>query len=124
MRLYYRDREISKSTLDNRCDNEQDHTQKCVSDCGKSAIRLNHKCATTNNTTIKDTTVKTIAPPSPLPAGGQAPAALEERSEAAYRKIERFGKRFGTGKKWQPPNEEEFNKRRQQQKMALHGMKK
>ncbi len=76
-----------------------------------------------NNTTKKDTTGKTIAPPSPLPAGGQAPAALEQRSEAAYRTIEQFGKNFGTGKKWQPPSEKEFNKRRDQQKKALLGMK-
>jgi hypothetical protein len=112
VRLFYRDREISKSALDNRSINEQDHTRKCVSDCSKSAIRLKQKCATTNNTTIKDTTVKTIAPPALLPAGGQAPAALQQRSEAAKRKIDRFGKRFGKAGRSKKLSAEDEQKRR------------
>ena len=111
VKLFYRNREISKSRLDNLRNNEQNHTQKYGSDCSKSAVRLNQKCVTINNTTIKDTTGKTITPPSPLPAGGQAPAALEQRSEAANQKIERFGNNFGTGKKVSRLSDEEKEKR-------------
>ena len=75
--MYYRSGEISKPASDNLCNNEQDHTQKCVSDCIKSAIRLTQKCAATNNIINKETIRDTIAPPSPLPAGGPAPAVLD-----------------------------------------------
>ncbi|RKY24001.1 MAG: hypothetical protein DRP62_04765 [Planctomycetota bacterium] len=50
--------------------------QNCSSDFGKSAIRLRQKCGTTNNNTNRETNRAIIAPPAPLPAGGQAPAAL------------------------------------------------
>ncbi|RKY23873.1 MAG: hypothetical protein DRP62_05045, partial [Planctomycetota bacterium] len=47
----------------------------------KSGIRLPQKCPTTNNNTNRETNKKTIAPPAPLPAWGQAKAALTERPE-------------------------------------------
>jgi hypothetical protein len=87
-------------------------------------FQVRQNCLHTNNTTIKDTTGKTIAPPAPLPAGGQAPAALEDRKHAAQSNISRFCKNFGTGKKWQPPSEKEFNKRRARQHKALAALKK
>jgi len=97
VKLYYRGSEISKTASDNLCNNEQDHTQKCISDCGKSAIRLTQKCATTNNTTKKETNEETTAPPSPLPAGGQASAVLEERKNGSIASIEQLENTFGSG---------------------------
>jgi len=86
-------------------------------------FQVRQNCLHTNNTTIKDTTGKTIAPPSPLPAGGQAPAALEERSEAANRNIERFGKRFGKARTSPKLTDEEDEKRRQNLQKQLAEMK-
>jgi hypothetical protein len=51
--------------------NEEHPTQKCVSDCIKSAFPLQQKCLTTNNNTIKETAQDTTATPAPLPAGGR-----------------------------------------------------
>ena len=119
IKLYYRGREISKSASVNLRNSEQEHTQKCVSDCSKSAIRLTQKCATTNKTTNKETITKTIAPPSPLPAGGQPPAALVERREARRAVVENTCRNFGRAKPYQPLNEDEFQNQRQKKIKAL-----
>ncbi|MBN1972377.1 MAG: hypothetical protein JW787_01965 [Sedimentisphaerales bacterium] len=37
--------------------------------------------------------------PPPLPAGGQAPAALIERTQAQQETIDNFKQKFGIGKK-------------------------
>ena len=55
---------------------DKDVKQNCSSEFIKSAISPYQKCGTTNNNTNRETNKKTIAPPAPLPAGGQAPAAL------------------------------------------------
>ena len=66
-----------------------------------------------NNITIKETTKQTSAPPSPLPAGGLAPAVLAEQKKADQLRIEQFKKTFGMGRKaYRPLNEEKFEKRR------------
>ena len=124
VKLFYRDREVSKSAFDNRCDNEQDHAQICVNDCGKSTIRLNHKCATTNNTTIKDTTVKTIAPPAPCLPGGQAPTSLQHKKLMAESSISRFCRNFGKARTSLKLSEEEDERRRQQLQKQLAAMEK
>ncbi len=43
----------------------------------KRVLRLGRNCPAINNTTIEETIRETIAPPSPLPAGGPAPAVLD-----------------------------------------------
>jgi hypothetical protein len=51
----------------------------------------------TKNTMSRDTTSRIIATPSPLPAGGQAPALLEDRKATAIAKIEGLGQSLGSG---------------------------
>jgi ParB/RepB/Spo0J family partition protein len=51
------------------------------------------------NDTNRETNKETTAPPAPLPAGGQAPAALTQRKEQTLADIEMFEKRFGRGRK-------------------------
>jgi hypothetical protein len=46
-------------------------------------VQVRQNCPHINNTTIKDTIKETTAPPSPLPAGGQAPAVLDGENQAA-----------------------------------------
>ena len=88
--------------------------------CAKSGDRPGKDLRTTNNKTIRETISKTTAPPSPLPAGGQAPAVLTERKSAAVRSIEEFKKHFGNSKRFHPPlSEKETQDRRQTQLKAL-----
>ena len=92
-------------------------------------FQVGQNCLHTNNTTNKDIKRKTPAsscrktgagaPPSPLPAGGQAPAVLAERRKSSQSNIERFGNKFGKAKSWKPPSAEEFHSRAQQQQKAL-----
>jgi hypothetical protein len=83
-------------------------------------IQVGQNCLHTNNTTKKDIISQTTAPPSPLPAGGQASAVLTERKNAAVRSIDEFKKQFGHGKRSHPPlSDKEFQDRRQIQLKAL-----
>ncbi len=49
-------------------------------DCAKSSIRPRKNLRTTNNTTITETIIDTIASPSPSPRSNEAPATLERRA--------------------------------------------
>ena len=114
--------------------NAKQTVQKCQSHCSKSAIGLNQKCATTINTTIKDTIKDTTdcrsadnpATPSPLPAGGQAPALLAERKKQSRQRIEQFKRTLGKKpyQKWQPLTPEQFQQRKNAQLKALKGLAK
>jgi len=115
--LYYRGRKL-----------DSQEGQNCPTRQGKSgtvtgpnrALSLGQKCPTTNNTTKKDTMTKTTAPPSPLPAGGQAPAVLAERRSESLCTVEQFSQQFGRSKSHHKPlSEQEFEDRRQQQRRAL-----
>ena len=88
---------------------------------GKSAILLQQKPQTTNNKTNRETNRATKAPPSPLPAGGQASAVLAEREKQDLAEIERFKKTFGLGpkRKWTPLSEEQFERRRRKLRRQL-----
>ncbi len=85
----------------------------------KQCFQARQNCLHINNTIYKDINEEITAPPSPLPAGGPAPAVLVERKKSAQSNIERFGKNFGSAKPWRPPSEQEFEKRRQRQRKAL-----
>ena len=85
-------------------------------DCNQVGRNLLH----TNNTTREDITRETTATPSPLPAGGQAPALLEDREAEALATIEDFKRSFGGGPRRGPkPTAAEKEKRRQEQLRAL-----
>jgi len=115
--LYYRGKKLDPQQGQN-CPTRQDKSGPVSGP--DHVLEPGRKCPTTNNTTNKDTTSETTAPPSPLPAGGQAPAVLAERKSQDVRSIEKFKKQFGLGKgRRQPLSEKEFDQRKQKQKLAL-----
>ncbi len=126
-KLHYRGKSISKTnntnkqTSQSRVDNNDlQHGQKWPGELAKNGFRPGQKCPTTNNNTIKETMQETTAPPSPLPAGGHAPAVLVERRDADVRRVEDFKRRFGVARKVHKPlSEEQIEQRRQKQKAAL-----
>ena len=81
--LYYIGEKISKEAVIKGHAAKILQRQDCQEGIDKTGVptspecvfQVRQNCLHTNNTTIKDTTGKTIAPPAPLPAGGQAPAA-------------------------------------------------
>jgi len=110
--------------------NAKDPMQKCATDFSKSAIRLTQKCVTTNNNTItetiKDTTGSPLcgdpATPSPLPAGGQAPALLTDRKKQMPAQIEQFKRKLGiASRRTQTLTKKQFEQRRQTQLRSLRG---
>jgi hypothetical protein len=92
--------------------------QKSGSDFAKSEAGLEQRCVTTNNKTNIETNKETTTPLPPLPAGGQAAAALTDRKKQSLAEIEKFKRSFGqqAGK---PLTEEEFDRRRQRMLKAL-----
>jgi len=86
-------------------------------DCNQVGRNLLH----TNNTTYKDINKETTATPSPLPAGGQAPALLEDRKNEYVSQVEQLEKSFGSGARRRSPEltAAEREQRRQAQKRAL-----
>ena len=121
--LWYRKQKVSNPDKETNVD----CAKSCAQDsnnlrgqCAKSGDRAGKILRTTNNKTMKETTSKTTAPPSPLPAGGQAPAVLSERKNMAVRSIKDFKKQFGIRKKsHQPLSDKEINYRSQIQLKAL-----
>lgn len=110
--LSYRGAKIDKSA--------NHHSRKARGQCAKNGVRPGRNLLPTNNTTTKETTGETIATPSPLPAGGQAPALLEDRTRESEARIERFKHEFGKSKKpYQPLTEQQFQQRRQAQLRTL-----
>jgi hypothetical protein len=92
------------------------HKQKRRGELAKSAIGVGRNCVTTNNNTIKETKKNTTATPSPMPAGGQATALLEDRKAGKTAAIENFKKNFGIGRKpYKQMPEKEFNERKNKQ---------
>jgi len=121
VKLYYKGKEIPKPDTSDLIKNDKEYNHQKQSQYCKSENGLNHKCYTTNNTTNKDTTKSTIERPSPLPAGGHAPAPLEYRNRERNDSISHFKNNFGYRKKHQLTNlnQEEKRNRVQQQRRAL-----
>jgi len=90
----------------------------------KRVLRLGRNCPTINNTINKDTTGETTAPPSPLPAGGPAPAVLDERENGNIASIEQLEKTFGYGEPWQKSRltNGEFEESRQKNQKQVDSM--
>ena len=96
------------------------HSRKGPSQCAINGVRPGRNLLPTNNTTTKETKRETIATPSPLPAGGQAPALLKERARDNLARIERLKHEFGkSGKPYRPLTEQQFQQRRQAQLKGL-----
>ncbi len=77
----------------------------------------------TINNTIKENNERTIASPTPLPAGGQASATLAHRSQVAAEGLEKFKAHFGRAAvSWTPLTQEQFANRRAEQLAALRNV--
>ena len=129
--LVYRGKEIPKSKV---VSGQTESTQlrrklpsgleeNCQVTSQKSVIPLSRKPLHTNNITKKETTKKTFdATPTPLPAGGQAPALLEDRKSERQASIEQFKQKLGrAGRRSVKLSDAEFEQNRQKQLRALQG---
>ena len=104
-KLLYRDGEISKTEVISghieavplRKKLRSKYAENCEVTAQKPVIPLRKKLLHTNNTTTRDINKETSATPTPLPAGGQAPALLEDRKAENITRIEQLKKSFGLG---------------------------
>ena len=87
----------------------------------KDVFRHGKNLPTTYTDTCTETKKETMATPTPLPAGGQAPALLEDRQNECVSQVEQLKKSFGSGRgRWTPElTAAELEQRRQAQKRAL-----
>ena len=132
--LYYIGEQISKEAVINGHAAEILLGQNCQESIDKSVVpaatkqcvQVRQDCLHINNTTNKDTIRATIERPMPLPAGGQAPAALEQRKEARLDAIDNFKKSFGFAqkKKYTPLSDGEFQIEKEKKKQALLALNK
>lgn len=126
--LRYRDGEISKAEVISgqakstllRKNLPGECAKNCEATAQKDVFPLRKKLLQTNNTTIRDTTKDTMATPAPLPAGGQAPAFLQDRKAEKQGAIEQFKTRFGSARKeYKPLPGAKFEQNRQRQKRQI-----
>jgi len=127
--LTYRGVEIPKSEVISRLGRfaplRNKLRSKCAESCEvsaqKSVFPVRKELLLTNNTTIQETNGKNTATPSPLPAGGQAPALLQDREVEQQTKIQQFRSSFGSrrGRQRPEPTAAELEQRRQTQLKAL-----
>lgn len=96
-----------------------DVRQNRQSGCDKNGIGLRQKCRTTNNNTITENNKRTIASPTPTPAGGQASATLRHRRQAAAEQTEKFKARFGRAGSFTALTPQQFAQRQAAQIAAL-----
>jgi transposase len=87
-------------------------------------IQVGRNLLHTNNTTKKDTNRKTTATPPPLPAGGQAPALLEERKKESISRVEQLKRKVGRVPRRVKLTPAEIEQSRQRNIKALLGDKK
>lgn len=118
VKLWYRGKEIAKPDGQNWSTNMAKSSQPSRP---KSVSRHGQNCPTTNKETVKETKKETSATPTPLPAGGQAPALLKDRKVVTTDHIEQLRKSLGLGARRNKPelSDAERERRRQEQKRAL-----
>ena len=130
--LSYRDKEVSKADIVSgqaklnplRNNLPSECAENCEVSAQKNVIPLRKKLLHTNNTTIKDTTEKTTATPTPLPAGGQASALLDDRKNGYVASIEQFENSFGVPRRRVPElTPAEIEQRRQKLQRDLQTVK-
>ena len=128
VKLWHRDKEIPKTDckpvrVRQNCPTGLDKNGEVTATNG--VFRLGQKCPATNKETTKETKKDNIATPTPLPAGGQAPALLEDRKAEQQVSVERFKRNFGIGKKKHTPlPPKDFKQEQQKQLKALQANKK
>jgi hypothetical protein len=123
-KLWYRNKQIPKEDINHPVDfakNGEQDRQNWRSESAKNGIRLRQNCLTINNNTLKETIKNTTTTPTPLPAGGQAPALLQNRQEEAKAQFEQLKRRIGMpGRRSEPElTPAESDQRKQQLIQAL-----
>jgi hypothetical protein len=102
-KLPYRDREIPKADIVSgqaksiplRRNLPSECAETCEATAQEYVIPLRRKLLQTNNTTPKENSNQIPATPTPLPAGGQAPALLEDRKAGMATQVEQHIRSFG-----------------------------
>ena len=108
--LLYRKQEVSKTAIISgqiestppRRNLPSKFAENCEVTAQKSVDPLRRNLPPTIKTTRKETNKRTTATPTPLPAGGQSPALLEDRKADAVAEVERFLNSFGAGARRTP----------------------
>ncbi len=72
-------------------------TPNCPCDIDKNGVVTTPECLSTNKGTKIITKGNDNAMPSPLPAGGQAPALLKDQKTQVFEPVEQFKRGFGYG---------------------------
>ena len=124
-KLWWRGKEVSKPDnghIANIVKSEPQHAQKCATDMVKNDFRPAQKCATINNNTITETKKDTTTP-TPLPAGGQASALLNDRKNGYIASIEQLKRKFGSGAPRRGLSTAEIEQRRQKLQGDLQAVK-
>ena len=131
--LLYRDGEIPKAEVISGQSEAVPLRKKLRSECAegcevtaqKPVIPLRKKLRQTNNTTMRDKKKETSATPAPLPAGGQAPALLTDRTAGYKAHIEQLKKSFGLGAPRRGPklDDAEWEQSRQKNVKALEALR-
>ena len=101
--------------VSNLIKNDEVPNQKCVSNLIKNVAQPHQKCSTTTKD-YKSTIKETTAPPSPLPARGQAQAVLADRVAQTVKMVSDWGKSFGRPKAKKLPKEDFGQKRERELK--------
>jgi len=100
--------------------NDEHVNQNAHVKLSKTAVRVSHRCSTTNNITITENNNRTTATPPPLPAGGQASALLDDRKGRRLAGLEALKRRLKLARAPRTVmSAEEFEQRRQKQMQAL-----
>ena len=119
-KLWWRGKEVSKQDngyTANIVKSEQQPAQKCATDMVKNNFRHAQKRATINNNTITETKKDTTATPTPLPAGGQASALLNDRKNGYIASIEQLKNSFGCDRRRRTPELTAAEREQRRQKL-------
>ena len=98
-------------------------TPNCPCDIDKNGVVTTPECLSTNKGTKIITKGNDNAMPSPLPAGGQAPALLKDPQTQVFEPAEQFKRGFGYGGRRAEPRmtPKQLEQNRQKQLAALRG---
>jgi hypothetical protein len=119
-RLWYKSEQIGNPITQTSAKSSPEVGKNLHSQCAKSRIRPRKNLRTTNNTTITETNIDTIAPPSPSPRSCGAQSALEQRRLEYHRQLAHFCRNFGSGSRQvAAPTPEQLEQRRAAQLRAL-----
>jgi hypothetical protein len=123
VKLWYREKQIDKPREGGR-KLPTKVEKSCLPSRKKDVFRRGKNLPTTNTEIYTETKKETMATPLPLPAGGEAPALLEDRKAGVLSEVEQLKRNFGNnvGRRKPGLTEAEFEQRKQAQLKALEAV--